>query len=314
MSETVGRVLSCTLGPRMRTPGAKEREIAADDGARFTYRTTGEGRAIVFANGLAAQGSAWSALMGRLGSGYQFLQWDYRGLCEQGTVPCSPERHARDAIAILDAEGIERAAFVGWSMGTQVILEVFAAAPERVASLVLIAGGARTAWGSRSEATFPAKYLPSVLPLVERIPPGMHGFVQRLLESPEAYAWARRLGIVGESLDPDTFTMLVSDLERLSIDRYLETLRLLGSHDASRVIAAIDVPALVIAAGRDPMTSRAALERVVGGVPGAEYLVLPAATHFAPVDHADHIALRMKKFFSERGYAPVVEGALQECP
>jgi len=287
----------------MRSPEADEREVTVDDGVRLRYRVVGTGRPILFANGLASGASAWRALIARLGAGYRFLQWDYRGLRESGPPPCGPGRHARDAVAILEAEGIDRAAIVGWSMGTQVALQAFAVAPQRVASLVLIAGGARTAWGTRSEATFPAKLVPRAIQLARRLPAGSHGLVPRLLNAPEAYTWARRLGIVGEHLDADTFTVLVDDLKELSFDRYLETLTLLGRHDASQVIPKVDVPTLVIAAGRDPMTSRAALERVVVGVPGAEYLVLPAATHFAPVDHADHIALRMKKFFSERGYA-----------
>ena len=71
----------------------------------------------------------------------------------------------------------------------------------------------------------------------------------------------------------------------------------------------IDVPTLVIAGDRDPFSSRAAMERVVAAVPSAEYLVLPGATHFAPIECAEHLALRIEKFLGEHGY-----GGLRASP
>ena len=43
-------------------------------------------------------------------------------------------------MGILDAEGIDRAAFVGWSMGVQVSLDAAATHPQRYAGLVLLNG------------------------------------------------------------------------------------------------------------------------------------------------------------------------------
>ena len=75
-----------------------------------------------------------------------------------------------------------------------------------------------------------------------------------------------------------------------------------SEHDASDVLSEIDVPTLVIGGDRDPFTSRSALERLVNGIRGAEYLLLPGAGHFALLDHAQHVNLRIDKLLSERGY------------
>lgn len=288
-----------------------EREITLEDGTRLRYRSWGDGPCIVFANGLAAGVAAWSPLAERLGADYRFVCWDYRGLTREGGRAVDPAAHARDGLAVLRAEGIDRAAWVGWSLGVQVALEAYAAEPDRVSALVLIGGGPRLPWGRlRREATSSTSVgvrMPRGLRLAHRLPPSLAGVAWRFLHSPEAHAWAVRLGLVGDSISPETFGRLVADLERVDFAGYLETLALALAHDASDVLAHVRAPTLAVAAGRDPLASRAAVERLVMGIAGAEYLVLPSATHFAPIDETDHIALRIRKFFLERGYG--AEGA-----
>jgi pimeloyl-ACP methyl ester carboxylesterase len=76
----------------------------------------------------------------------------------------------------------------------------------------------------------------------------------------------------------------------------------MARRDYSPVLSRVDVPVLVIGGDRDPFTSRASLEQVVHGVAGAEYLLLPGASHYALLDRAEHVNLRIEKFFGERGY------------
>ena len=61
-------------------------------------------------------------------------------------MPSESLDHAQDALHLLKEEGADRAAIVGWSMGVQVGLEVFRAAPERVASLAMLNGVAGRPW------------------------------------------------------------------------------------------------------------------------------------------------------------------------
>lgn len=284
----------------MRPADLQEREVTLASGGMLRYRTWGSGRPVLIATGLGGGAAAFRGLTARL-PGYRFLQWDYRGLSGVGR-PVDPAEHARDAVSLLDAENVSEVAVLGWSMGVQVALELFALAHERVRALALIGGGARAAWGDRSEATFPGRLVPRGLSIAHGIPRPLLALCERFLHSPEAHAWALRLGLMGDQVSADDFAELVADFDAVDFDAHLETLALSALHDASALLPRVDVPTLAIAAGRDPFTSRAAVERIVVGVAGAEYLVLPNATHFAPLDQADHIALRIQKFFSERGY------------
>jgi pimeloyl-ACP methyl ester carboxylesterase len=135
-----------------------------------------------------------------------------------------------------------------------------------------------------------------------RAPGLVSSLVQAAASSPETFTWARRIGLIGPGVDAELFAEVARNVARLDVDLALKTLREMAQHDLGHVLGAVDVPALVIGGDRDPFTSRSALERLVQRIPGAEYLLLPGASHYLLLDHAQHVNLRIDKFFAERGY------------
>jgi hypothetical protein len=41
---------------------------------------------------------------------------------------------------------------------------------------------------------------------------------------------------------------------------------------------------------------------------GSEIMVIPGATHYAPIEYPEMVNLRLDKFFRERGYEPTGAG------
>lgn len=288
----------------MKALDGEPRIARAADG-ELRYHAVGAGPAILFLDGLGASRRAFAPQVEHLAGRYRCLLWDYRGLFHGGgPAPGagSVADHARDALAILDAEGLERAALVGWSFGVPVALSLFDQAQERVALQVLISGGARAAWGRSPEAGPVRRLFPRVFDLAGKAPRLLETLLGMGGASPEAFTWARRVGLVGPELDQELFAEVVSDLARVDVEALLAMLRAMGEEDLSFVLRRVDVPTLVIGGDRDPFISRAALERLVNHIAGAEYLLLPGATHYAVLDRAQHVNLRIEKFFSERGY------------
>lgn len=96
---------------------------------------------------LGADGLLWppAFLRALTGAGYRVIRFDQRGTGASDWMPeWSPEHPytlvdlARDAVAVLDATGTERAHLVGLSFGGMVAQEVAILAPDRVASLTLM--------------------------------------------------------------------------------------------------------------------------------------------------------------------------------
>jgi pimeloyl-ACP methyl ester carboxylesterase len=269
------------------------------------YRALGSGPPVLFLNGLAARWTVWGEQMRHLQDGYRTLAWDYRGHFANGAAVdgfADIDAHVSDALAILDAEGATRVSLVGWSLGAQIALHLFGRAPDRVASLVLLNGGPRPPWGASPDAGPLRRQLPRVARWLSAAPGTLRRGLDRAASSPEAFTWARRLGLAGAGVSHERFTDMARDLAGVNLAALGELLREMERRDASSVLGRIDVPTLVIAGDRDPFASRAAMERVVAAVPSAEYLVLPGATHFAPIECAEHLALRIEKFLGEHGY------------
>ena len=108
-------------------------------GAQIYYQLRGQGPHHHLLEGLAYGNWMWRGQSPALESKFRLILLDNRGVGKSSLLPgpYSAPEFARDALAVLDAEGIERATVLGASMGGAIAQSLAALAPQRVASLVL---------------------------------------------------------------------------------------------------------------------------------------------------------------------------------
>src|SRR5512138_2664709 len=123
--------------------------VTARDGTSLaTYSAGMPGSpVIVLANGLGGNIAAWRYLVEHFSPRFRVLSWDYRGLYKSGPAPepadgYRMDRQIDDLADVLEAEEVDKAVFVGWSMGVQVLFEFWRNHPARFAGLVQINGAA----------------------------------------------------------------------------------------------------------------------------------------------------------------------------
>jgi esterase len=94
---------------------------------------------LVLLHGLFGSGGNWHPIARRLAGVRRVLAADLRN---HGSSPHTPDMDypaiAADLVALLDAEGIDRALLVGHSMGGKAAMWLALAAPERVAALAVV--------------------------------------------------------------------------------------------------------------------------------------------------------------------------------
>ena len=118
-------------------------------GVGIAYDVRGAGEPLLLIQGLAYARWGWEPVLDPLAERFLVVAFDNRGVGDSD-VPAGPYtalEMARDAVAVLDAAGLERAHVVGASLGGMVAQELALLAPERVDRLVLactIPGGRRT--------------------------------------------------------------------------------------------------------------------------------------------------------------------------
>lgn len=105
------------------------------------YEERGQGLPVVLLHGYPLDHTLWRAQIAALGDAYRVIAPDLRG---HGASPApagdySMDSLAADVAALLDRLGVERAVWVGHSMGGYVALAALRTLPQRVAGLALCA-------------------------------------------------------------------------------------------------------------------------------------------------------------------------------
>ncbi len=115
---------------------------AALNGTTLAYELAGAGSPVLLIMGLAARARAWDLQFHAIRERHQVARFDNRGVGASAPLDSartSMDQMARDALALMDHLGWERAHVAGVSMGGMISQELALLAPERLRSLSLIA-------------------------------------------------------------------------------------------------------------------------------------------------------------------------------
>jgi pimeloyl-ACP methyl ester carboxylesterase len=285
--------------------------LARPGGVTIAYTVLGAGpRTLILANGLGGRLYAWEPLIRALPEGYRVITWDYRGLFDS-TPPerrryLSVPHHAEDAIAILDAEGVDRAVFCGWSMGVQVSLEAAALQEERVAGLVLLNG------------TYGHVFNSGFQPLM-RVPfaaAWMHATVEFVMDHPsvgKAIAMVAPLAIhpgaamfwlIAGTPFANTQPLLTRYTREVFDERtfpnYLHLFQELDAHSALPHLRYVDPPALVVSGTFDWLTPAYQSRVIAARLKNAELLELKRASHFVLLERPEVVNPAVLRFLETR--------------
>ena len=100
-----------------------------------------DGEAVVLVHGNVSSSRFFAELMATLPAQYRVIAPDLRGFGKSEPAPVDATRgvqdFADDVLAMLDTLGVDRAHFVGWSVGAAVIQQIAIDPPDRVRSLTL---------------------------------------------------------------------------------------------------------------------------------------------------------------------------------
>ena len=117
----------------------------ASDNVRLYYEEVGSGTPILFVHEFAADHTNWEPQMRYFSRGHRCIAYAARGYTPSD-VPPSPDLYTykhfyTDALAVLDHLNIQKAHFVGLSMGSYSSLHVALNAPSRMLSMTLAGVG-----------------------------------------------------------------------------------------------------------------------------------------------------------------------------
>lgn len=277
----------------MKSIKVEERRVESFDGTDLAYHVVGQGAPILLANGLGGSWKAWQHQISYFEDRYRFVSWDYRGLYRSGAPPnrdaVSIEDHAADALAVLDAEGIEQTAIFGWSMGVQVALETIRHHAPRVKGMVAINGTYGRTFRSVMGSQLVGRTIPVVVKLL-RAQAAFAGFAARRIAGSQALVAAmQRAGLVSRDVDVEHFRAVAAGFCDVDWVIYSDLMARLDEHDAEAVLATVNVPLTIVTGDQDRLIPASASEHMHRAIAGSRLVVVEGGTHYTPVEFPDVI-------------------------
>jgi 3-oxoadipate enol-lactonase len=118
-----------------------DRGEAVRDGVKLVWTAAGEGEPLLFVHGLGYDRFGWGPAPALLSGRFRVITFDNRGVGESDDPPgpYTTTEMAADAVAVLDAAGVDRAHVVGTSLGGMIAQSLALHHADRVGALILSA-------------------------------------------------------------------------------------------------------------------------------------------------------------------------------
>jgi 3-oxoadipate enol-lactonase len=275
----------------------------AGDGTRIHYEVTGltKRAPVLLVQGLGGEKNSWNLQRAALALRHRTIAFDNRGAgrSDKPDGKYNLEEMADDAIAVLDAAGIETAHIVGLSMGGAISQIIALKHPNRVRSLTLVATACRN-----------------------------HAWREELLQSWATTAENEGMTAVGKEaarwmIGPRSFRRVLPALGWMGplqlfnpANAFVSQVKAILSTDDGALnteLANISCPTMVVVGNQDVLTPRGDAEEIASLIPTAELVVISGGAHGLHIEHAstfNRILLeflgRAEKAFVPHGHAAAV--------
>jgi pimeloyl-ACP methyl ester carboxylesterase len=252
----------------------------------YEVRGTKDAPPVLLIMGMGFSSRAWGALPERLAQGYRVIVFDNRGSGKSGSSGFAfrIKDLAEDAVAVLDAAGVDSTSVFGISMGGMVAMELAIRHPDRVKAMAL--GATFAGWlGSRKPSILTSTDV-LVGGLLSRL--GAHHMLGRALISRET---ARR--------DQKALAAFIVNGERVSPKVLLQQMTAVTLHASTARLTELSVPTLVLSGDKDRLVPEENSRRLAELIPGARFVLLPGAGHCFPLERFDDTVRELTQFFGE---------------
>lgn len=253
-------------------------------GLELVYEEIGSGPPVLFVSGTSVDRTIWGGQVAPLMGRYRCVTFDNRDVGESALAraPYTPRDMAADAVAVLDAVGVERAHVVGHSLGGAVAQELALAVPARVASLVLVGTWARN--DDYTRALFRTWKR-----LRER---DDRDFLEGMLLTGVGHTFLNTVGV-------DTLVaMFLGVPHPQAREGFCRQVDADLAHDTADRLGRIACPTLVVGGEEDTIFFREHHERLAGAIPGARLVMLPHVGHTPLIENADAFNRELAAFLA----------------
>ena len=251
---------------------------ADNNGVRIHYHVEGAGTPLVLQHGLTSSISRWYSFgfVDALKNDYRLLLIDARGHGDSDK-PYDPDAYDRkamasDVIAVLDAESIDRAHYMGYSMGGSIGFGIAESFADRFHSLII---------GGMHPYPLDGEGLESAVELIKS--GGMDAYIANMENNSEPISSERKAQLLAN--DPQAIIGA--------------SLGLKNRPDLSHVLPTMTMPCLVYAGDADGLHVGA--EKCAKRMPNVTWVSLPDLDHSQAMERSDLVLPPVQQFLNNVG-------------
>jgi 3-oxoadipate enol-lactonase len=266
-------------------------------GIQLAYDDLGQGQPLVFIHGHPFNRSMWDRQVDYFKANYRLILPDLRGYGESDvSFPrVMLDEMALDILHLLDELDIDKAIFVGLSMGGQIALECYRLFPQRFTALVIVDSDAR---GETPESGARRLELADTIlaeGMIKHTTETIHKYVAKAsLNNPAVY---QPLFNMMSTTKPEG----AAAAHRGRADR----------RDHIKLLPSIAVPALIIVGSEDFFTPLAVARLMSDNIPGAQLVCIEGAGHLPNMEAPDQFNEALDSFL--RSNIPCIKNGHAEA-
>jgi 3-oxoadipate enol-lactonase len=236
----------------------------------FSTDSGGTGEAVLLVHAIGCDHRMWDALAAELAPRFRVVRMDVRGhgRSEVTPRPYSLGQLADDARGVLDARGIDKAHWVGLSMGGMIGQAFAIGHAGRLGRLVL--ANTTSSYGAEGAAMWEAR--------AKAVAEGGMAAITDL-------AMTRYFSEEFRAAQPDAVDAVKRRFLATAPQGYIGCCDAIRDLDFTRSLAKIRARTLVIAGEKDAGTPVAMSETIASNIPGARLAVIPGAAHLSAVEN-----------------------------
>ena len=241
---------------------------------------------LMVSNSLGANLSMWDRQAPELAKHFRVVRYDSRGHGQSAAPegPYSLEQLGRDALAIMDWLGVDKAHWLGLSKGGAVGQWLLVNAPERIERAVLANTGSKfgdpDTWNERMRQLREG---------------GLESMADAIIDR-----WFTR---DFQDKEPETVSAIRQAIVDTPAEGYAACMSALRDVDLREAIRGVKAPVLVIVGDQDPGTPPALGQAIAESIPGAKLVTLNAA-HLSNIEDAEAFTDAVLRFLTQPIAAP----------
>ena len=308
----------------------KEYLLKSFDETMINVHVAGEGdTVIIVSNGLGGNFYIFEEIIKELPS-IKFISWDYRGLYKSH-VPknrndVTIEHHIRDLEEILKHEKVDKAVFLGWSMGATINLQFHKKNPSFFKAMIMLNPVNKSTIKNmlsvmrftklflKEKINIP--YLGNLPSVINSIPDEItekytykilvllqeyHFIYSKLLKTiskiPRIATYLKKLKILSSNMDDYFFEDIFKEYAELDMEIYIEIVKDLFNYDHDEEIySKLNIPTLLFYSTRDIFVPVEYIEKIKSLNPKIETIEIFRASHYGLIEFPEMVALGIRRF------------------